>query len=270
MIERFLEVEEQTIAITESEGAGPPVLMVHSNSLSGESFFAQLDSDLGKRYRLVAMDLPGHGRSKKASDPAKIYSSSGYGSIIAGTILQLDMKEPVLVGHSLGGHLLLEESPATAKGICIFGTPPLGVPPAPAEAFLPNPALGASFKGELSDEEISALAASFFQDGTTPPQFVFDNIRKTDPAARATVGAALATGNFKDEIALAKGLTCPLAIIHGANDSLVNLEYIRALSLPTLWRGEVQIIEGAGHSPQLEASVEFNRLLTEFLEDVHR
>jgi pimeloyl-ACP methyl ester carboxylesterase len=38
--------------------------------------------------------------------------------------------------------------------------------------------------------------------------------------------------------------------------------------MPTLWRGEVQVIEGAGHSPHWERPERFNALLADFVADV--
>jgi pimeloyl-ACP methyl ester carboxylesterase len=37
--------------------------------------------------------------------------------------------------------------------------------------------------------------------------------------------------------------------------------------MPNLWRGEIQVITGAGHTPQWEQPESFNRLLREFIED---
>jgi pimeloyl-ACP methyl ester carboxylesterase len=45
----------------------------------------------------------------------------------------------------------------------------------------------------------------------------------------------------------------------------VSLAYLRGVAMPTLWRGEVQVIPGAGHAPQWEQSQTFNALLNEFV-----
>lgn len=62
--------------------------------------------------------------------------------------------------------------------------------------------------------------------------------------------------------------TQPLAVFHGENDWLVDLAELRALHLPTLWRGGVQVIDGAGHMPHQEKSAIFNQLLTQYIEDI--
>ena len=54
------------IAVSDSAGAGSAVLMIHGNSSCKEVFRHQLESPLGARLRLIAMDLPGHGASSDA------------------------------------------------------------------------------------------------------------------------------------------------------------------------------------------------------------
>ena len=60
----------------------------------------------------------------------------------------------------------------------------------------------------------------------------------------------------------------PLAIFHGKEEQLVNEIYLRKLTIPTLWRGDIQIISAAGHAPQWEQPEEFNGLLDAFMTDV--
>ena len=48
----------------------------------------------------------------------------------------------------------------------------------------------------------------------------------------------------------------------------MNLDYLRQLAIPSLWRGRVQLIPGAGHAPHQEAPGEFADLLDEFIADL--
>jgi pimeloyl-ACP methyl ester carboxylesterase len=82
------------------------------------------------------------------------------------------------------------------------------------------------------------------------------------------VQLAASAANRKDGVETVAQLTVPLAIVHGAEDQLVNVDYIRSLKMPTLWRDEVQVIEGAGHSPHWERPERFNALLADFVADV--
>lgn len=48
---------------------GPAIVLCHGNSSSHRTFEQQLRGELGRRFRLVAIDLPGHGESARARDP---------------------------------------------------------------------------------------------------------------------------------------------------------------------------------------------------------
>lgn len=93
------------------------------------------------------------------------------------------------------------------------------------------------------------------------------DILATDGAARGGLGASIAAGRFADEVAIVSKLAVPLAVLHGAGEQLVSLDYLRGLSIPTLWRGEVQLVDGAGHAPHLEQTAAFAALLDAFVDD---
>ncbi len=265
-----LQVGSQTIAFYQSTGTGPPALLVHGNSSSGLSFRRQLEGPLGDEFRLVAIDLPGHGQSEPAADPPSTYTLPGYASIVVGVAEQLGLEEAVFVGWSLGGHIVLEASDRLPKaaGFLIFGTPPIGFPPAMAEAFLPHPAINCGFKAELSEEEVEAYAAAFFAPEVQEiPEFFRADIRRTDGRARQVLGGSIGPGGYKDEVEVVAHLSAPLAILHGEREQLVNGAYISALTIPTLWRGAVQIIPEAGHAPHWERPEQFNALLGAFIRE---
>jgi pimeloyl-ACP methyl ester carboxylesterase len=52
--------------------------MLHGNSSCKEAFDRQLNGALGDEFRLIAIDLPGHGASSDAADPNRTYSFPGY------------------------------------------------------------------------------------------------------------------------------------------------------------------------------------------------
>jgi pimeloyl-ACP methyl ester carboxylesterase len=58
-----LQIRAQRIAGYESPGTARAILLVHGNSSSSRIWQKQLEGPLGGKYRLIAIDLPGHGRS---------------------------------------------------------------------------------------------------------------------------------------------------------------------------------------------------------------
>ena len=193
-----------------------------------------------------------------------------YASQVAGLAGALELGRAVYVGWSLGGHILLEAAPDLPgpAGIAVFGTPPVADAAGLATAFLPNPAVTIGFTPDVSAEQARQYAASFLAPGSSVPLDALEaDILATDGAARGGLGASITAGRFADEVAIVSALTVPLAVLHGAEEQLVSLEYLRGLSIPTLWRGDVQLIEGAGHAPHLERTDAFAALLDAFVED---
>lgn len=262
-------LDGQNIVFSASAGSGPAALLIHGNSSSSRSFQHQLAGDLGASHRLVAFDLPGFGGSQPVADPARL-GLQGWAATVGAVVAALELDAFVLVGWSLGGHIALEavgDLPG-ARGVMIFGTPPIAFPPAMDQAFLPHPAMAATFKDALSAEEMDAYVASFFAPGVAerPAAFVED-IRRSDGRARAAVAASIRPDGYKDEVALVAELGLPLAVIHGADEQLINGAYIAGLTMPSLWRGAVQVVPGAGHAPHWEQPAAFNALLAAFIAD---
>jgi pimeloyl-ACP methyl ester carboxylesterase len=268
--EQQITVDGQPLAFTQSAGQDRPVIFVHGNSCSSRTWDGILDSPFGQRFRCLALDLPGHGNSAKAENPAD-YSLPGYAKTLTGFATATGTTDAVIVGWSLGGHIALEAAPQLpgAAGYVIFGTPPVASAAQMGEAFLPNPAMNTGFTADVSPAEARAYAESFTapRSALSLDGFVADILR-TDGAARAGLIASIGAGRFADEVAIATALSQPLAILQGQDEQLVNLDYLRTLSVPTLWRHEVQLIPGAGHAPHQETPEAFTAILRDFLADL--
>lgn len=269
---KVITLGDQEVAYYESKGKGPSVILLHGNSMSSYAFERQLCGSLGASMHLVAMDLPGHGRSSNAVDPASAYNLPGYADILVRFSEALGIEDGVFVGWSLGGHVLLEASGQlpSAKGFMIFGTPPLGIPPAIGDAFLAtNPAAGLGFQSHLTNAELETYVASLFApEETHIPDFFYKDVRRTDPASREQLLFSVGTLNYTDEINIVQSIAAPLAILHGESDQGISLSYIEGLNIQNLWGGKVHVIKGSGHTLQWESPHKFNRLLRAFVRDV--
>jgi pimeloyl-ACP methyl ester carboxylesterase len=269
---QYLDIGGMRLAVHQSSGDGPPALLIHGNSASARSFQHQLEGSLGAAFRLYALDLPGHGMSDDALDPAATYSLPGFAGVVVGAARQLDVTDAIVVGWSLGGHIVLEASEQLpgAAGFCIFGTPPLAYPPVMEQAFLPDPANAILFKEDLSEEEVRVRVAGLLQPGAQLPEPFLEDMRRSDGRFRTALLNSLGTIGFKDEVQIVANLAQPLAVLHGGRERVVNGDYIGALTMPTLWRGAVQLIAKAGHTPQWEAPDQFDALLGAFLRETAR
>ena len=271
MNERRITLAGQDIAFTESAGTGRPVIFVHGNSSSARVWNPLLTGAFGERFRSLALDLPGHGASSPAENPEATYALPGYASVLADFAKELGAEDAVIVGWSLGGHIALEAAAALphAAGFVIFGTPPVTGPADMAEAFLPNPAVAVGFTADVDADLAKSYADSFLApESTMPTDDLVADILATDGAARVNLVASLQAGRFTDEVEIVTHLKQPIAVLQGADEQLVSLDYLRRLTIPTLWRGAVQVLPGVGHAPQVETPDEFADILTQFIDDL--
>ena len=268
--EETVAVGGQEIAFRQSPGNQRTVVFAHGNSSSSRPWGQLMAGQFGQRYRCLALDLPGHGRSAPASNHS-IYSLPGYAATLAAFARALAAEDAVIVGWSLGGHTAIETAPSLpeAAGFLISGTPPVASAAQMAEAFLPDPALNVGFSASVSQDQALAYASSFVAPGPALPldEFVAD-ILSTDGDAREGLFASVGEGRFADEGDIVATLRRPLAILQGENEQLVNLGYRRQLTIPALRRGAVQIVAGAGHAAHEEAPQELAGLLEQFIADI--
>ena len=273
MEQQSVEITGQRIAYLDSAAGRdrPAVIFVHGNSSSARTWLPVLDGSFGQEFRCLALDLPGHGHSAQARDQAS-YSLPGYAAVLAGFAKALGAADAVVVGWSLGGHIALEAAPAMpeAAGFVIFGTPPVASPAQFAEAFLPNPAMNVGFTAERHRGRGDRVRGQLHRARLCRPG---RRVRARHPGHRRR-GARRAARQHRRRPVRRRGgdrRGAPPAACHPARRSreLVSLDYLRGLTIPALWRGEVQLIPGrpraAPGGPQ-----RFAALLTEFIADLDR
>lgn len=262
---------ESLTPVLSSSTNRPTVFLIHGSSSSATTFSPQFDSGLSNKCRLVAIDLPGHGDSERVKDPEYGYSMKEMASTLVLAAEKLGASDAIFVAWSMGGNILLEaaRSIPLAKAFCIFGTAPIGIPPALGEAFFSTPVLEYVFSEALTDQQTREWADYALKPGSeVDRQIITDAIGRSDGRFRRTLGNSIMSAAYTDEIETLKNLSKPWAIFHGKEERLLNLEYLSNLDIPTLWRKEIQVIDDAGHSPHMEQPEQFNQLLEEFIEEV--
>jgi 3-oxoadipate enol-lactonase len=90
----------------EDRGRGLPVLAIHGLG-GGAWFFSGLAARLEDRCRLIAIDLPGTGRSTAGAGPLA-FSAESWGDDLGDLVEHLAAEPVVLLGHSLGTILALQ------------------------------------------------------------------------------------------------------------------------------------------------------------------
>jgi pimeloyl-ACP methyl ester carboxylesterase len=109
-------------------GAGAPLIMLHGWGCSAE-YFTKLQQHLAKRFTVYTIDLPGFGLS---SPPEEIWGTKEYAELMAKFIQAIHIDEPILLGHSFGGKviifLLTHELISGVKKIILVSSPGVKLP----------------------------------------------------------------------------------------------------------------------------------------------
>jgi pimeloyl-ACP methyl ester carboxylesterase len=236
------------------------IIFIHGNSHSKMSFLNQLNDQKFSQYRLIAIDLPGHGDS----DTLAGYTLIQMADTLANLIFDLNLIDFIVVGHSLGGHvatqLLNRVSP---KALALFGTPPLEKPLS-MEGFLPNPLATPLALEQTSISDLNLLADEFGYKNQDKEIFIKD-YSKTDIKFRSTIFGSVFQGHYEDEqILLSQFKGIVLGII-SARDGIVNSNFIRS-EYSDLGFKIIDI--DSGHCPHVEIAEQFNTLLSLFADEV--
>lgn len=254
--------------------AGRPILFIHGWSQSSLSWSKQLDSDLKERFRLVAVDLRGHGDSDK---PADGYGNSeSWAKDIATIIDELSLHGATLVGWSYGGLVINDyirvEGQSHVSGLCYVGAATdLGVE-------TPYKFLGSAWNGLLptrsdsvagtvfssGDEDIARVMRLFlkgcFARGLEPEEeamMLGFNLKCPSRVRAALFGRTLRNDD------ILKQLRLPVLVVHGDGDEVVNLETGRHIA-STVVGSSMSVFEGAGHGSFWEHPERFNSELAAF------
>jgi pimeloyl-ACP methyl ester carboxylesterase len=248
-----------------------PVMLIHGSGSSKNVFSKQFAHPMADRFRLIALDLPGHGDSSDAMDPKAAYCLPGFAETVGEVLDQLDIRHAAVFGWSLGGHIaieLLNSHPAIA-GLMLTGTPPVSHGMlAMLRGFHTGWDVLLTSKEHFTARDVERYARLCYSDHVEP-EFV-DAIRRADGRVRTHVFKSMMRGEGADQKHVVENATVPIAIVNGANEPFTRLGYVNSLSYRMLWQDRCQIIAAAGHAPFVEKPEIFNPLLEQFAEDVGR
>lgn len=257
--ERVASIDGERIAY-EKRGSGDlAVVLVHGWSCDRSYFKHQLES-FSDRYTTVSVDLAGHGESTAGREVSTIPL---FGEDVAAVVRKLDLKRVVLVGHSMGGDVVVAAA-RLLKGrvvglIWVDDYKDLGPPSSDAEIE----AFAAQFRADFPGMADKMVRSLFRRD--TDPALV-DRIAKDMASAPPEVGATSIESSFKyaHEIpgALAE-LRLPVIAINADNGPT---------DVASLAKHGVKsvVMPGVGHFLMLEDPERFDALLATAIEDLQK
>jgi pyruvate dehydrogenase E2 component (dihydrolipoamide acetyltransferase) len=230
------------------QGEGDPVVLLHGFGGDLNNWLFTTPALIGE-HTVYALDLPGHGGSAKdvgAGDVAALADA------VERFLESQSLERVHLVGHSLGG-LVAAALAARGHARTLTLIAPAGFGSAVNRDYVDG------FIAAESRRELKPVLQLLFADESLVTRQLVDDVLKykridgVTEALRTIAGAALGESGELPDV--------PTLIVWGAADRVVP---------PAEPQGaEVHLIEGAGHSPHMEAAGDVNRLLEGFLAKAH-
>ena len=255
------------------------VLLIHGLGSYLKFWRYQIDALAAKGYRVVAIDLPGFGKSDKpGSFP---YTMEAFALVAHDVIAQLGLERPVVLGHSMGGHIAMTLAllhPDAVGGLVLTS-------PAGFEKFSPRERawFESVVRSELfiaaSEEDIwnSVRGANFASWRDDLDWLVEERVRvRGTPAfpAYAWANVLAVRGLTRTEFTRQNlgAIRVPTLVIYGADDQLIPNPFMHGGTTRSVMERGRQIpgarlveLDGCGHSVQLDCPAEYNAAVAAFL-----
>jgi pimeloyl-ACP methyl ester carboxylesterase len=271
---QIMELSSGAVQVTDSgEADGQPIVLLHgyANSLR---WFDAIEPMLAQDHRVIRIDMIGFGGSEK---PESGYSIPEQASTVAEALSKLNIQGALVVGNSMGGSvtasLAEQASQLVDRAVLIDSAPNLedfgdGLPFLAKLGY--TPVLGEAMWRLTPDFAIKdgfkkAFAPGFDVDEAfADPDQVVEDYRAMTYTSYDEAPAEI--GDFTEEIPLDERFTrtpVPLMVIFGAEDQIADAELsIEAYEgVPGV---QTELIEDAGHAPQVEQPQEVADLIEGF------
>jgi len=240
------------------QGSGDTALVLIHGWSCDASYWAGQVAAFADRYRVVTLDLAGHGGSGVGP---RDWSIAAYAQDVRAVVERLDLKRAVLIGHSMGGYVavaaagLLPDRVVAVIGVDTLQDAERTITPemlAPLMAGMKAdfPGFTANFVRQMFPADAdSALVARIAADmGAAPPEVAVPSF------------AGLFAYDLKSGLA---SLACPVRCLNSDRHP-TNVEGNRKYARDF----DVVLLKGRGHFPHLERPAEFNAALAALLQGV--
>ena len=257
----------------EDHGAGQPVVLIHGYPLSGRAWDKQVPVLLDAGHRVITYDRRGFGNS---SQPATGYDYDTFAADLRALVEHLDLREAVLVGHSMGTgevtrYLGTYGSARVAKGVLISPIPPFLLQTQDNPEGLPASLFDGFVQAAQADAPawMKSFLDSFYNIDVLGGTLVSDQAYQAswNTAASASAAAAVACiptweTDFRGDL---PKIDVPILVIDGEADRVLPFDKT-GQRLPGLIKDmQLVAIEGGPHAIVWTHTDQVNRALLDFL-----
>jgi pimeloyl-ACP methyl ester carboxylesterase len=261
---RIIDLPGGDLQVREDGRVGaPPVVLIHGWTASSH-WFDRLTPLLTARYRVIRVDLLGHGGSEK---PRNGYSMTEQADRVADALVRVGVRRALVAGHSTGGEVVIAlaaRHPELTRALAVIDSEPdeKFVDPNLLASLSLKPVIGQAMKRLATDGTIRDGLGQAFEKGYHVPNVFVDDFNKvTYTAYKKTYdesGDYVSEGHLESDL---RSVRVPRLVIFGKDDRLVSPPREAADFYRREFNLRVEIVPGAGHSPMVEQPQATARLL---------
>jgi pimeloyl-ACP methyl ester carboxylesterase len=231
---QFMDIDGQRVHYVDTGGSKPAIVMIHGLGGNLLHFGYAMADKLANDFRVILVDRPGSGYSTRPDNAAATLTAQA--KTIATLIRRLELKQPLVVGHSLGGALSLAialDHPDCAGGLALLAPLTHSVESAP-DVFkgieIPSPlvrkAIAWTVATPLGIRRGPKLVAEVFAPEAAPADFPIRGgglLGLRPNAFYATSSDMMAVSDvLPGYMARYKSLSLPMAMLYGRGDRLLD------------------------------------------------
>jgi pimeloyl-ACP methyl ester carboxylesterase len=258
----------------EDAGQGIPLLCLHTAGADGRQYRALLnDSEITRRFRVIAFDLPWHGKSSPpAGYQTEAYrlTTDLYVDTVMAVAQALRLERPVVMGCSIGGravlHLALRHG---AHFRAAIGLQSATHADGGADTRLRD--LGVLFRPDVHGQEAAAGSVACLIAPTAPGadrwETLWHYMQGGPSVFLGDLHYYFDDGDLRNTDLSRLDQRCPLYLLTGEYDLSATPELTAALARTTGAR-HCEIMKGLGHFPMSESPQQFRRYLLPVLERI--
>lgn len=250
----------------EARGAGPLLVLVHFFPGDRRIWSDQV-SALSSLRRVVAVDLPGRGRSLEVdSDPAS-WSMDSYADDVAETIRSLQAGPADVAGISLGGYVLFSlwrRHPDVVGSLIFVNTRSTEDPP---EGKQGRKNVAALVREKGTRELIPMMFPKLFSPRSPDEVKHRVELMVRELPVETAAADSLAMGKRPDSTPDLGSITVPVLVVHGEEDQLIPIDSAREMAA-RIPGARFRAIPHSAHLPTVENPESVNSAIAEFLENL--
>ena len=240
----------------DNRGKGEPAIVLVHGWTNDRTIWDQQIPGLLEKYQVVAVDLPGHGKS---GNNRSVWTTPAFGEDVAAVVQAAGLDEVILVGFSLGGPVILEAAKVLKEKV--IGLILVETLQNPEDKLPPQmlPIIDSMFMDLINNVTPERLIGTgFFRE---VPEDAIDKIQKMldrDPSAWQEILAANYRWVNEDCLESLEEIEVPIIAINA--DYIPTATEVYRKYVPSF---EAKILSGSGHVIMWEIADEFNRTLEE-------